>query len=316
MEKDMNFWDLCVVCGRAIGRACTWLGQLLAHALRLTWRYWWIALIFILLAEAAAFYYTRESNIKYKANAVALLNGPSIQQFEQAFAPLQSNKLVPKEAAIYPYLFKRQAVRFETFRVIDCLDDETPDYIDFKRSVAPTDTTNVQMNDRLCIQFCIKTRYLDEMPAIEQAVLDWLNSNEAMQQSFEAYKRNLTEAVAFNHTQAHKLDSLTSHYYFYSPSGMEPNAYVGTGVNFYGDRRIRLFLDEIYDQQLHMQRDDYRIQLATAPVVLENHFSLDPKPVNGRLKMMVIFFLLGWIGACMLAELIDRRKAIYAWLKK
>ena len=65
-----------------------------------------------------------------------------------------------------------------------------------------------------------------------------------------------------------------------------------------------------------MQRDDYRMQLATAPVVLENHFSLDPEPLNGRLKIMVVFFLLGWIGACVLAELIDQRKAIYAWLKK
>ena len=65
-----------------------------------------------------------------------------------------------------------------------------------------------------------------------------------------------------------------------------------------------------------MQAVDYRMQLATAPVVLENHFTLDPKPVNGRFKYVFVLFLLGWLGGCILAELIDRRKAICAWLKQ
>ncbi len=42
------------------------------------------------LAVAAALYYTRPDNITYKINAVALLNGPTIQQFEKAFAPVQA----------------------------------------------------------------------------------------------------------------------------------------------------------------------------------------------------------------------------------
>jgi hypothetical protein len=32
--------------------------------------------------------------------------------------------------------------------------------------------------------------------------------------------------------------------------------------------------------------------------------------------MVVIFFLLGWIGGCALAEIVDKRKAIAEWLKK
>ena len=96
---------------------------------------------------------------------------------------------------------------------------------------------------------------------------------------------------------------------------MQPAAYSGNGVNFYGDRRIRLFLDEIYKQQQHLQQGDYRLQLATAPVVLENHFVADPKPVNGRRQCVALFFLLSWAAGCLLAEVIDKRKAIIAWLK-
>jgi len=312
----MNFFDLCVACGRAIGRGCKACWQLFLHMLQLTYRYWWIVLIPVILGIAAALYYTRLDNLTYKANAVALLNGPSVQQFEQAYAPLRSGQLLPEDAAIKPFVLSKEARSFETYRVIDCLNDGTEDFVDFKRKSSPTDTVKVQMQDRLCLQFRIKHRDLEKVAEVEKALLDFLNANPAMQQSYVPYYANLREEVAFNHRQAQKLDSLTSHYYYYTPSSTVPPAYVGNGVNFYGERRIHLFLEKIYEQQEHMQLVDYRMQLATAPVVLENHFSLDPKPVNGRMKFLVIFFLLGWIGGCTLAELIDRRKAICAWLKQ
>lgn len=316
MEKDMTFIDLCVACGNAIGRGCKACWQLFLHMIQMTYRYWWVVLTIVAFGIAAALYYTRQDNITFKADAVAFINGASIQQFEQAFAPLRSGKLIPEDAAIRPYVLDHKAMRFTTYRVIDCLDDGTADFIDFKHKSSPTDTVKVQMQDRLCLQFCIKSRNLHMMPEIEQALMDYLNANSALQQSYDVYLANLKDEAAFNHRQAFKLDSLTSHYYYYTPSSTVPPAYVGNGVNFYGERRIRLFLEEIYKQRDHMQMVDYRAQLATAPVVLENHFTLDPKPVNGRKKFLVIFFLLGWIGGCVLAEIIDQRKAICAWLKQ
>ena len=315
--KEMNFFDLCAACVRAIGRGCVAFGRLLGRMTRLTWRYWWIVLTMVVLFIAAAFYYTRPDNLTFKVNAVALLNGPTIPQFEQAFAPLQSGQLLDENATITPFLLKGKVKAFETFRVVDCKDDGTADYVDFKHKSSPTDTLRVQMNDRLCLQFRIKLRYMALVPGIEQAVLDWLNGNEAMQQSYETYIKNLQEAVAFNHSQAIKLDSLTSCYYFNNPAIGMPDGFTGNnGVSFFGDRRIRLFLDDIYRQHDHLQQGDYRLQLATAPVTLENHFCVDPNPLNGRRKMIPLFLLLGWCVGCGIAELIDKRKVILAWLKQ
>jgi len=312
----MNFFDLCVACGRAIGRCCVACWHLLERMIRLTYRFWWIVLTLVVLAIAAALYYTRQDNLTYKLDAVALLNGPTISQFDQAYVAVRANRLLPPEAPIAPYLTERTAWAFDTYRVIDCLHDNTADYIDFKRKSTPTDTVKVQMTDRLCLEFRIKACDLHLVPEIEQALMATLNRDPAMNRSYEAYVRNLSEEVAFNHRQALKLDSLTSVYYFTPVSAAAPMNYSGNGVNFYGDRRIRLFLDNIYEQQEHMQKVDYRMQLATAPVVLENHFAVNPKPVNSRGKCLVIFFLLGWIGGCVLAEIIDKRKVIGAWLKK
>lgn len=312
----MNFFDLCAACGRAIGRLCVACWHLLERMIRLTYRYWWIVLTVVALAIAAALYYTRRDNVTFKMEAVALLNGPTIQQFEQAYAAIRTGCLLPPQAPIAPYVWDRTARSFDTFRVVDCLDDNTADYIDFRRKSNPADTLNVQMHDRLCLQFRIKARDMHLVPEIEQALLATLNADPAMNNSYVAYLKNLNEEVAFNHRQAIKLDSLTSAYYFTPASAAAPMNYNGNGVNFYGDRRIRLFLDGIYEQHEHMQMVDYRMQLATAPVVLENHFALNPKPVNSRRKCLVIFFLLGWMGGCVLAEIIDKRKVIGAWLKQ
>ncbi|MBQ9295756.1 MAG: hypothetical protein IJ204_01005 [Paludibacteraceae bacterium] len=312
--REMNFFDLCVACGRAIGNGCKALWRLFCRMLKLSYRYWWIVLTTIVLAIAAALYYSRWENLTYKVNAVALLNGPTISQFEQAYMPLCSGLIDPSQS-VRTYVSSRQAFQFATFRVIDTKEDGVADYIDFKRKSNPADTLNVQMQDRICLQFCIKVRDMHLLPEIENAVLDFLNSNEALQQSYAVYLPNLQNEAAFNHSQAQKLDSLTSSYYFYNASAAQPMNYSGNGVNFYGDRRVRLFLDELYKQREHMQQFDYRVQLASAPVVLENHFAVQPAPVNGRRKMLALFFLLGWLGGCVIAEAVDKRKAVCAWFK-
>ena len=283
---------------------------------RLTYRYWWIVLTLMLLAVAAAMYYTRRGNQTYKVNAVAFLNGPTIRQFEQAYEPLRFGKMLPDELPLKEMIKAHKVKAFETYRVIDCLGDSVADYVDFKRKSTPTDTVKVQMQDRICLQFRVKYRDLDLIPDVEHDVLAFLNANDAMQQTFEVYRRNLTDMVAFNHSQLVKLDSLTTHYYFHSHPGAEPVSTIASGLVFMGDWRVHLFLGEIYGHQAHSNWDDLKLQRATAPVVLENHFVVDPKPVNGRLKFLVLFVFLAWIGGCCLAGLLQNRKAICAWLKQ
>ena len=320
MEHEMNFFDLCVACGHAIGRGCKAFGHILAQMLRLTYRYWWLVLTILAFAVACAFYYARPENLTYKMNAIALLNGASIQQFEQAYAPLRSGRMLPDEAAITSFIHNHKAKQFETFRVIDCLNNETADYIDFKHKSVPTDTMNVQMDDRLCLQFRIKASDLYLVPEIENALLAWLNRDEAMQQSYQIYLANLQEAATFNHVQAQKLDSLTSHYYFRGHLGKDSFGQMREGTvvmsDWGGDWKVRLFLDDIYEQQKHMQLVDYRLQLAGAPIVLENHFAAAPVPVNELKKCLILFLILGWVLGCAIAEAVDKRKVIHAWLKQ
>ena len=312
----MNFWDLCVACGRAIGRGCQAFGRLLAHMLRLTVRYWWIVLPVLGMFIGWGYYKTRYENTVYKVNAVVLLNGASIQQFEQAYAPLRTGLLLDENDAITPFIHKKIATNFDTYRVVDAKHDGIADYIDFKGNSSPTDTTRVQMTDRLCLQFRVKSKNLSAVPEIEKAVLELLNNNEAMQASFAAYRANLDQEVAFNHAQAVNLEKMAERYCTEaslqrSALKHEPREQVLTA-----ESKVDLsFYEDIYDQQAHMQQVDYRQQLATAPVTLENHFGVDPKPLNARRQQLPKYILMGWILGCLIAQLIYKRKAICAWIK-
>lgn len=315
-QREMNFFDLCVAFAHVVAKGFKALWQLLLRMVRISYQLWWVVIPCVLICVAAALYYSRPTNLKYRVNAVALLNGISIQQFEQSFAMLSLVNQMPKDATITPYIKEKTVTNFKLYKVIDCMHDGTADFIDYDDNSSPTDTLSVQMQDRIAMQFCIKDCNLSLLPDIESGMMQFLNDNSIFQNTYNTYINNLKNKVAFNHSQAVKLDSLTTQYYFNNNFLNKKMAGVGNGVTFVSDWRVDLFLDDIYDQQEQLQIDDNRLQLATAPVALENHFVVDSKPLNSRNKCIVIFFLLGWIGGCVLATLIRYRQSIFAWLKQ
>jgi len=319
MEKELNLLDVIVMAFRATGRALRACWAAFVHVVLMMIRYWWLFVLLIALGIAGGLYYTRFENRIYKANAVAMVNGASLQQFNQAFSRLYTSQLIPEDAAIRPFIKERKIFHLQTFFVIDALNDGIADYTDFDRESSSTDTLRVRMKDRLAVQFRIKGRDLPQLREVEDAMLTYLNSNEALQQSYQGYLANLLEEGEFNHAQVQKLDSLTSYYYFNerTVTPTMPATQKATGnVNMYVDTSVKLFLDDIYKQQKHLQQTDYRIQLATAPVVLENHFYLDPIPVNSRMKTLLLAVLFAWLLSYICAEILRNRKAVIAWLKQ
>jgi hypothetical protein len=82
-----------------------------------------------------------------------------------------------------------------------------------------------------------------------------------------------------------------------------------------GRREIDLFLEDVY---LEMRESEYvnaRLTVATAPVVLQSHFVINPLAVNGPWKMSAIAIVVGWLLGLMVAGLVENRKRILAWLQ-
>ena len=316
MEHEMNFLDLCVAFGRAIGKACRHICHWLAELVRLTYRLWWVVIPIMILALAAGMYYTRNDNLNYKIQAIALLNGASIEQFDQRYGILASGLQLSKQDPLKKVVTGRIATRFESFYVVDVFNDSIADYVDYNGKSSPADTIDVQMKDRIALQFCMKKRNLDQLPQIEKQLLDFFNADESMQKSYALYRENMLRAQQFNHDQLEKLDSLTSEYYFKSNPGANPLADVREGLVFMGDWKVHLFLDEIYSHQRRTEHMDRRASFMTAPVVLENHFVVNPNPINAPKRMLPLFLIAGWLCGCCLAVCVEQRKRIISWLRK
>lgn len=317
MDKELNLYDMFASIYRAFCRllALCW-GAVTAILLKVI-RYWWLFVPIVGGTMAAMYYHTRCTTPVYNARAIAFLNGSSLLQFEQTIAVLNTPDLLPEDAAIKPYLKSGVASQFTTFYVVDALGDEREDYVDYLRVSRPADTLYVRMHDRYCLQFDIKASDIKQLPEIEEALMQTLNSNESLRKSYQPYSELLQEEVAFNHAQAKKLDSLTSCYYFNGVSNPLKNHVSENGVvNINGDYKVQLFLNEIYKHQQHLMRIANRIQFATAPVVLENHFYLEPVQVEGRKKAMCWAFIISFVISYVLSQMIAKRKALSAWLKQ
>ena len=320
-EREMNFFDLCRVCFNGIGRGITACIQFAGTLIRLTYRQWWVVLIVLVLVLTCVNIYTRKDNRIYKIDAVAILNGPTTELTQEKIKRL-SFPVHPKinaqqnlvELLGLPWEEVKHISHLQTFRVIDCLHDSVADYIDYDRKSSPLDTVCVQMPNRLCIQY--RTTTPQNAALIEKALLNYLNSDEAMQAAFQTKKLILGREVEFAKNQVEKLDSLTSAFYFEQGTGMQAQGARSKEGIVLGRREIKLFPGEIHGEFRRYQKLAYLQAFCTAPVVLEDHFAVHPAPVNGRIKWNVLGLVIGWLLGRLIAALVENRKAILSWLKK
>ena len=129
MDNELNLFDLFLLAWRGCKRAMKALWRTCVCAIRLTIRKWWISLPVLVLFIAGALIYTRQDNLTYKVYAVAKLNGPTLNLFNEVFRPLQSGVFFNGTPEVAHYIYDRTARRFETFPVIDCLRDNIIDEI-------------------------------------------------------------------------------------------------------------------------------------------------------------------------------------------
>ena len=318
-QREMNFYDLCRAIASGIGKLFKALGRLLARMVRITFRKWWIVLIITVLCVAAALYYSRPDNRRYKVNAVVTLNGVPKDIIANEFNGLNNAN----------YLFEGQTLsnilgvppevtwtlsRFKTFDVIDCLGDSVVDFIDYKGKVTRMDTNYVHMPYRLALQFC--TSHPENVPAVEQALLQYLNSRPYIQKLYTTHLTDMQRRARFNHDQLEKLDSLTSVFYFSNNNLPQVELSAWQSGMILGSREIELFLDDIYNHIIVTEDIDQQLALCTAPVVPQSHFMASPRAVNGPLKCSCIAIILGWILGVLLADIVENRRNILTWLKQ
>ena len=314
----MNLFDFCKSVVVGIGNALMWLLRGVGEMIRLTYRQWWVVLIVILIVLAAALYYARPSNRMYEANAVAILNGVTNEMVATEFETLgKANKCFTEQNPVNMLGLDAELAwclsHFEAFDVIDLLADSTVDMVDYGHKVSRMDTLCVHMPNMVALR--LRTKEPNRLQEAEDAILRYLNDRPYFQLLFADYRMQAEREARFHMDQIDKLDSLTSAFYFSynNQSQIQLDAWESGMV--VGMRGVELFLEDVYTAMREREYAGAKRAVCVAPVVLQSHFVLEPRAVNGPLRMSAMAIVVGWLLGLVLAGIVDSRKRIMAWLR-
>ena len=309
--------DFCKAFGRGVAAAFT-------YVMRISYRHWALVLLIVLLGVGAGLYYSRRENRKYKVEAVALLNGVSLDKAVQLYSALQNDLTdqLSKEQNLANLLKiseqeAKKLSNFKYFYVIDVLKDGTPDYIDYKNSTDKTDTLYATMSDRVALQF--RTKDLENVPNIEKAILNYFNSQPACMQAFNSFRENLNNEKNLCKDQIEKLQALSAE--LYSGENVKNSVIKQIITKQEGDyKEMQGVQVQIIGKDLQWHFDwltkiEKKIANCSAPVQLVDHFVIQSNAINGRIKCTVAGLILGWLLGIIIATIIEKRKNIVAWLK-
>lgn len=321
MEKETNLWDLIVRFFNWIGNLFKMFCELLAKCVRLTFRKWWIVIPMMLIFLAMSLYYTRKDNKIYRADAIAVLNGPTVDMVQEAWNQLRyaMSPNVRQEQSLPSLLnldwgYVNTLRGFESFYVIDLMPDSIADYVDYNHKFVNNDTLKAIMPNHIALRF--RTKQPCNVSIIEDAIMNYLNSIPTFVSAYEARKTTIERQEKFYHDQVEKLDSLTSTFYFKEGVGYQTQFNRYENSLLIGKREIEIFVEDIENVIAMEKKVDKEYATCSAPVVLINHFTVCPKAYNGTLKYGVISLIIGWLIGLLIAFPIERRKEIKEWLEK
>lgn len=317
-RKELNLFDLIRMFFNWLGRIFKNLFKGLGNCLQLTYQYFWLVIPITILGLVAAFFYSQPSNRIYKIEGMAMLNGPTSYLTKEIAKPLEW--AMPKNVyenqsfgtlCNLPDSITHNIRRFQTLYVIDCLNDSTPDFVDYKQNHDLSDTTNVRMPNY--IYFTYRTKRADQIPAVEKGLLHYFNTHPLMQQWNVTYRKNLKENIETYKNQLAYLDSLSKRSYLEAPVSAQLNLKYNTLL--IGEQEKQMFHEDIAILQHRKYTLEQDLVRDTMPMIFTTHLSAKPQAINSRLKSCALGLIGGYILAICIALLVKYRKNILHYLE-
>ncbi len=319
-QRELNLWELFLICIRAIGRALTWIWNVCANTIRLSLQLWYIVLPLLIIGIACGAYYSRNENRIYHVGAMVHLSGVNradVSRLYNALA-LATPETVNQAQTLSALLGltddqTRKLRKFDMWNVLDYQRDSIPDVIDRENKHDLADSVTIVMPDY--VYLCFQTKRPQEAQVVGQAIIDYLNSDIELQRAYQANLNLLQRKANFCRTQIDKLDSLTTSFYFEQPGKDQLRYERWSSALVVGDRRIKLLHPDILGLIQTTESVEKQLVLATAPVVSMGEFVVDARAINGRMKCLAVGAVAGYVLGCSCAFAWRRRKQFMQWLR-
>lgn len=314
-SKEINLLQLLTIIFNWIGKFFQNIFKLIGKALKLSYRNRIVVIIILVLAIILGQYLSRSSARVYKAEAMAMINGSQAQTVKEVMKQLQASSPTNKSLSFgiklsLPDSIAKNIVQISSFDVIDYLDDNVADEVDFDNKHSLSDTLNLKMKDRL--YFVIKTKNINQVPIVQNAILNFLNTNSVLLNNYNIEKSNMLSTINICEVESKRIDSLARVNYF-KQNDQQLN--IENNKLLIGEQRKQLFYGELIELQNIKAGVQFRLQGFKAPIILPSNFVVNPIPVNGRVKYGVISILIGFALALFISILIENIKSLITYLK-
>jgi len=315
-SKEINLLQLISLFFNWLKKKWELILNFLGYLLRLSFRHILVIFIAVFVCFSIGYYLSRPSARIYKAEAVAMLYGVDTQTAKEVSKQLESsvssNTLFSLSSKLsLPDSVTKNIVEITSFYVIDYLKDGVADMIDYKNSHSLTDTLNLRMKDRFCLQ--IKTLNINQVPIVQAAILNYFNTNLVMRNQFNIRKSEITQQINICDIELQRIDSLAKIFYF---KDTEKQIRFEKDKLLVGDQKKQLFFEDLL--KLHDIKAFAQSKLTdyTQPMTLPSGLVVNPNPENGRLKYEIVGLFLGFLIGLFVSALIENFKKILSFLDK
>jgi hypothetical protein len=182
------------------------------------------------------------------------------------------------------------------------MNDETPDYVDYRDNHNVYDTINVRMADRLDIR--VKIKVPQELSLVRDGIISFIERDSLFQQRNRVRTKQNFGLLARLNYDILQLDSLQKIKYFEETKSRQPSG--GGQMIFLQEQKTQLIYTDIYPLYSKKQNLEGEIDLYKGIVTVLSDFSLPAIRDNGTLyyakQIIPLFFCLALIVLILLAN--------------
>lgn len=192
----------------------------------------------------------------------------------------------------------------QAFFIIDANKDEIGDYVDFKNTYNPKDTTQQRLEDRLHVTVEVYENTVFEK--VKNGLFRYMGKNPYIIKLNEIRKEELKELITQSEYEIAKLDSLQNTDYFKSSDKIPTQQ---SQMMFLAEKEPTMYYRDKLSLMNRKQEYQKELELATDAFTVIKDFTSLAVAENPRGKYIIRYsFILGVLGYCFLLILSNRNK--------
>ncbi|HBZ33893.1 MAG TPA: hypothetical protein DEO38_02205 [Bacteroidales bacterium] len=284
--------------------------RILGGMLRLTYQHWIIVGGITLLFSCVSLYYSRPSHRTYAAKMLIQVNGTKTDEVTRIMEPLSALVLdrVNDKLSLNALLNTDDSTTRGLKRLEFCKSQLTDDIWSISQKVSDTLHTLVPSY----IEVTAYTFNLNSLPDLQSSLLSFLNSNSTLVRNYESFERQHRFSHELYINQMQYIDSLSRHIYVESPSVI--GTHLAGNTLLVGEQRKQTFENQLKEFSQLADFESQILSMCSAPAVVISDFAIPHKAVNGRLRSLLMFAVIGWLVGIVLAALYSKRREIIGYL--